>query len=128
MGGVQAEHMYFVGEGRLNYHHKHDVQRIEDGNWVAEPALWVQDWFYRGRLVSSEETNVIALSLSVWVAKIVRSSSSSKKSRLISYYAGHFLRHSSASCDDVWAPHYTLEQIAEEALNYALERAPTRKD
>ncbi|CAE7039316.1 unnamed protein product, partial [Symbiodinium sp. KB8] len=47
---TQRKHMWFVIEGSFAYTRHGEVEKLGPGAWLAESAIWTNDWWYRGKL------------------------------------------------------------------------------
>lgn len=60
-----GKHMWFVIEGSFAYTRHGEVEKLGPGAWLAESAIWTNDWWYRGKLQASSTSGRLAY-ISPW--------------------------------------------------------------
>lgn len=119
--GELAKGMHFVREGRMSYHRHQDIHNFKHGEWISEPALWIDQWLHRGSFYADDPSVVFAIEPQILHSIVAERRLCEDTSDYIHVYAASFVREKCESMDlawqqsDIWTRHDRSWKLVEHA-------------
>jgi len=122
--GQAGTSMYFVVAGTLSYLWVGGMCQLRKGSWIAEPALWIEDWEYRGSLRADTMCEVVKLdvaTLPIILKELSKPAHCPELEDFVQMYASTFVRFSSGGGTDRPAIQHTDVWVDAEELKMTVE-------
>lgn len=123
--GQEGTGMYFILAGAATYLWVGGTHQLQKDSWIAEPALWIEDWEYRGSLRADgpcESVKIDAATFRKIVQDLTNPSRSPELEHFVQMYAATFVRFSPDESADDHAYRYTDLWVSHDELKFTVER------
>jgi len=122
--GEEGTGMFFVAAGTLSYLRADGIQMLEKGTWIAEPALWIEGWEYRGSLRADtlcECMKVDVVAFREAIKDLACAEQSQELEHFVQMYASTFVRFNPSEDSDAPLLLYTDLWVSPDELSFTVE-------